>query len=324
MAFTPDAAYEMILRSWDAGRLAHAYLLHGDAPEDLERLAARIGCLVNGWHGVASLDEMRQKGALVIEPEGKMRRIPVDLMRGCERSLNLTSDLNYKLCVISAADRLGDQGANAFLKTLEEPPPNTLILLLTTAPEQLLETILSRCVRVPLFRQSSSGMLMNTSQRELAEVLARWFGAGPPSPTRAAVLQGEFQKLLERLRASITQENEEALDGEKATYAKATDGVWLRDRADYYDNLTEAVYHSHRQGLLGVMYTWLGEILRRLVGLPAMDLPQYEGVSARAAEHYSVADLQRRISAIDEIRGHLATTVRESLALDVCFPKAFG
>ena len=58
------------------------------------------------------------------------------------------TESQYKFGVIVAADRMNDQAANAFLKTLEEPPPRSVLILLTTEPQRLLETILSRCLRL--------------------------------------------------------------------------------------------------------------------------------------------------------------------------------
>lgn len=56
----------------------------------------------------------------------------------------------WKVVVLAGADRLTNEAANAFLKMLEEPPPKTLILLLTDAPQALLPTIRSRCQRIDL------------------------------------------------------------------------------------------------------------------------------------------------------------------------------
>ena len=55
-----------------------------------------------------------------------------------------------KVAIISDADRLQPQAANAFLKTLEEPPKDSLLLLLSALPEALPDTILSRCIAIPL------------------------------------------------------------------------------------------------------------------------------------------------------------------------------
>ena len=54
----------------------------------------------------------------------------------------------YKVAVVADGHRLNTAAANAFLKTLEEPPPDTVIFLLTTGTEGMLPTILSRCQKI--------------------------------------------------------------------------------------------------------------------------------------------------------------------------------
>ena len=58
------------------------------------------------------------------------------------------TESQYKFGIIVAADRMNEAAANAFLKTLEEPPPRSVLILLTTEPQRMLETILSRCLRL--------------------------------------------------------------------------------------------------------------------------------------------------------------------------------
>ena len=68
-------------------------------------------------------------------PESKSRIVSVDQMRELMREIQLKpNEAEYKVAVIVAADRLNPQAANAFLKTLEEPPPETVLILLTTEP----------------------------------------------------------------------------------------------------------------------------------------------------------------------------------------------
>jgi len=54
----------------------------------------------------------------------------------------------FKVAVIVAADRLKEEAANAFLKTLEEPPANSVLILLSTDAGRLIDTIVSRCLRL--------------------------------------------------------------------------------------------------------------------------------------------------------------------------------
>ena len=83
----------------------------------------------------------------VVQPESKSRRIVIDQIRELEHSIQRKPLVGgSKVAIIHDADRMQPQAANAFLKTLEEPPPGSLILLLSTVPEAILETVLSRCV----------------------------------------------------------------------------------------------------------------------------------------------------------------------------------
>ena len=324
MAFLPDHAYSLIARAHAQDRLAHAFLISGASPEDQRELAVKLSALVNGWDNVESLDDLRRHGAVVIEPEGKLRQIKIEMMRDAERSLQYTSSSTYKVVVISDADRMNVNACNSFLKTLEEPPANTLILLLTRAPEQLLDTIRSRCVRVPLYREGVSGLTLTEAEEHLVNLLAAYFSQGRPNASRAMGLLADFQSITAELRGDIEDRHKAALKEEVSTYGKTTDGVWLKDREDYYDDLTESAYQEQRNNLLNLLFTWLGEMQRRHFGLPAMDLPGWGALTEELAQKYSVDDLHRRLKAVDEMRRNLATNVREVLALEVGFLNAFG
>src|SRR3989454_12102747 len=71
--------------------------------------------------------------------------------RGLEHALQRrAAGGRCKVGIIADADRLQPQAANAFLKPLEEPPKDSLLLLLTALPEALPDTIVSRCIAIPL------------------------------------------------------------------------------------------------------------------------------------------------------------------------------
>src|SRR5947207_10005994 len=80
----------------------------------------------------------------------------------------------FKVAVVVAADRLNVQAANAFLKTLEEPPADSILILLSTEPQRILETILSRCLRLNF--AGESGRLRDPSLlawlKDLSEMAA--------------------------------------------------------------------------------------------------------------------------------------------------------
>ena len=177
MAFSnfPDQqqGMQLLQRSLERGRLAHAYLFTGHDLSELEALAQTLAktliCQqpVRGANAIAidSCDQCVncrkiQNGNHAdvhwIRSESKSRIISVDQMRELMQDINLKpTEAEYKVAVIVAADRLNVQAANAFLKTLEEPPPKSILILLTTEPQRLLETILSPLPAVELCRRRS-------------------------------------------------------------------------------------------------------------------------------------------------------------------------
>jgi len=92
---------------------------------------------------------------LAVEP-GK-REIPIDAIREAIAFLALAPlEAAGRAVIVDAADRLGDEAANALLKTLEEPPPGAILVLLTSRPEAVLPTVRSRCQPVRLVSASGS------------------------------------------------------------------------------------------------------------------------------------------------------------------------
>jgi DNA polymerase-3 subunit delta' len=76
-------------------------------------------------------------------------QIRIEQIRELSEELSLTSHQGaYKVAIITPADTLNRFAANALLKTLEEPPPRTLLILVVTQPSRLPATILSRCQRI--------------------------------------------------------------------------------------------------------------------------------------------------------------------------------
>src|SRR3954451_8320435 len=150
MVFSPDAAFSYLKRAHEQGRLAHAYLISGGPGAGKRQLVSRIANLVNGTTG-ADVFATGPPDVFIAEPASKSRRIIVDQIRNLEHALQMRATGGRRKAVIVVdADRLQPQAANAFLKTLEEPPNDSLLLLLSTMPEALMDTIISRCIPLPL------------------------------------------------------------------------------------------------------------------------------------------------------------------------------
>src|SRR5271170_1358393 len=168
MSFSADAAFALLSRAYSQDRLAHAYLLAGPRGSGKRRLAANLAGLVT-----ESKSGLEHPDVHTAEPESKSRRLRIEQTRALEKELQMRSLMGKrKVAIIFEADRMTAEAANGFLKTLEEPPNHSLLLLTSEQPESLPETILSRCITVPLSRE---GVEELTEGRELLEGVARLF-----------------------------------------------------------------------------------------------------------------------------------------------------
>jgi DNA polymerase-3 subunit delta' len=171
MAFSPDAALSYLRRAHEQRRLGHAYLISGGPGAGKRELASSLANLVNGTRA-EDVFAAGAMGVYLAEPESKSRRIVIDQIRALEHSLQMrAADGRRKVAIVADADRLQSQAANAFLKTLEEPPNDSLLLLLSTLPEALPDTILSRCIPIPLAAKPNE--TPSAEETELVELLLR-------------------------------------------------------------------------------------------------------------------------------------------------------
>ena len=162
-------AEQAFLEAWQGGRLHHAWLLAGPQGMGKGSFAARAarflvthgrggeGEAVNlddpGDAAAAKLVEAGNHPEIIhlarqIKDKGKelARNITIDQVRGVIRRLHLSLSLgDWRVIIVDAVDDLETDGANALLKTLEEPPAKTLFLLVSHSPGRLLPTIRSRC-----------------------------------------------------------------------------------------------------------------------------------------------------------------------------------
>ena len=322
MAFTRDSALEFLRRAEGQNRLAHAYLISGPIGSGKRSLAAEITSAVNGTKA-SDVFSTAAREVFVAEPESKSRRIVVEQIRNLEHSLQMRASApgRRKVAIIADADRLQPQAANAFLKTLEEPPENSLLLLLSALPEALPDTILSRCIPIPL---AGVNVEPAEQQDEFVELLRAAAKEKTWSVQHAYGLAQGLQRLLGGIRDEIKEENAEALKQEETRYKNSTDGAWLEDREDYYKALTESQYLQRRAGLIETLFVWWSDVLRAKTGVDRRDLASAKKEITALASRLSTAEVLRRIRHLEEMRNNLGRNIQEALAIEVAFLKVFG
>jgi DNA polymerase-3 subunit delta' len=322
MAFARTTALEFLRRAYEQNRLAHAYLITGVPGSGKEALAAELASLVNG---TATKDVFSNKARdiFIARPESKSRRIVTAQIRALEHALQMrAADGRRKVAIVLDADRLQTEAANAFLKTLEEPPKDSLLLLLSALPEALPETILSRCISIPL---ASDGKTRNKKEQEkLVKLLQQASRQATWSIQFAYRLAQEFQQLLRAIREEVKHETDGALKQEQTRYKDATDGVWLEEREDYYKALTESLYLQRRAALIETLFAWWTDVLRANNAVTQRDLPAVKQETAALSRRFATAEIFKRIRSLEELRDHLGRNIHEGLAIEVAFLGIFN
>lgn len=181
--------YQQLLRRILQGRLHHATMILGEAGVGQRQLADAAAVLLlcqslteNGpcgqCHGCQLFNAGNHADLMLVDPEGATIR--VDTIRDLNTQMSKKSQVGkVKVAVISQAQRMNINAANALLKMLEEPPENSYFLLTSTSASSLLPTIRSRCQLINIQPAPSAVSAWLTEQNlSNADQLA-WLGVGP-------------------------------------------------------------------------------------------------------------------------------------------------
>lgn len=212
-----DAAAQL-RKAWAANRLSHALLLQGAQGLGKHAFAAWLACAVlcdrsagstlnccGECAGCALFAAGSHPDLLLVMPEEDKQQISIDQTRAATERLTKTSyRQGYKVAIVDPAHLMTPNAANSVLKTLEEPSPRSLLLLVTSQPSMLLPTVRSRCQKVTIARPSREEAiewLREKSGRAIEPALLEFAGG---APLRAlAYADGRFDTLNEHMQKSL-------------------------------------------------------------------------------------------------------------------------
>ena len=327
MSYTPGEALELLTRAQSDSRLGHAYLISGATGSGKRRLATDIFRLINRFPVDSDDILATHPDAHTVEPESKSRRIVIEQIRELERALHMKpSRAEKKLGVIIEADRLQPQASNAFLKTLEEPPANSMLLLLTSAPEMLLDTILSRCLILQL--RPPAEVARSAWELKLLTALSGYFAQKTQSSLREIPqifgLVRDFQDILNDCKEAIASENKAELKSEEKAVKGAVEARYLERLEEQYDAIGAARSQRERTNLIELLTTWWIDVSRQRAGATHLDLPHYAEQTRWLADQEDALATLERLDALENLKTHLAQNINEPLALEAAFLKAFA
>ncbi len=205
-----DAVVRTLTAAIESGKLAHAYLFSGPRGSGKTSAAKILARCINCERGPTALPDntcanctaMLAGTALdVLEIDAASNR-GIDEIRALREAVKFApATMRMKVYIIDEAHMLTKEGANAFLKTLEEPPPHAVFILATTEPEKLPVTVLSRCQRYGFRRIAIPVMIERMKEIARGEGIAIDDGALAAIAYRADGGLRDALTMLEQLAA---------------------------------------------------------------------------------------------------------------------------
>lgn len=326
-------AVRLLQRGWEQGRLAHAYLFTGDDLGELENVARTLAkALVcenpprrapgglpldccDACVSCRKVEEEVHPDVIPLRPELKLRQIKIGQIRDLLDRLYLKpTQAAFKVGIIIGADRLNTNSANAFLKTLEEPPADVVLVLLTTDPQRMIETILSRCQRLNLSGEGA---------RFRDPAMLAWlreFSAAAAAPQKSLLSRYRLLSVLLAKLTAARESIEEVLT--KRSPLERYEDLDPDLKEKYEDELTaaiEAEYGRHRGDLLAGLQWWLRDVWLQAMrlGEGLLSYPELAESSRAIAARVTAEQAAENLQQMETLQRLLGSNVQEALALEV-------
>ena len=239
MPFPPSRVEQIFSEAAKEGRLAHAHLLTGAPPSELETLGRGLAA------NLLDADPEGHPDFFLLRPESKSRRVSIAQIRQLEHSLSRKPHrAPLKVALILEAERMcipPAEAANAFLKTLEEPPDHCLLLLTSDRPEALLPTVRSRCLTFPVIPNLNPETIPG-----IEELIRDWEQSSQTDALgayrRATLLQSFLLATRQKLEAKAEEAESEGEEEEENLQAASSAGQLVRIREDVISHLVRSAW----------------------------------------------------------------------------------
>ena len=310
-------AVQMLTQHIVQGTHRQAYLITGPESVGRRTLAVRFAQAVNCPQPVqpgepcldcqtcGQIERFVHPDLAVVESERAGKQLKVDQIRELQHGLSLTPyDAKYRIAILLRFEEANRQAANALLKTLEEPPPQVILILTAESADRLLPTIVSRCEVIRL-RPVPSAVLKHGIQTNWqvppaeADLLAHLSSGRPGYAFR---LYQNPEELSQR---------KTWLDDQLNLLSSST-----VDRFDYAESITKN--SSHLSEILKVWLTfWHDVLLRSTNSNSQITNIDYQETIDNLARELGQDQAHEMVVAIDMIFNHLDHNVNPRLALEV-------
>lgn len=290
-----EAVLDSLRQAFAAGRPANGYIVLGPVRSEGTQLAEWLGRHLLG--DLPTVAEHTHPDMPWFEPVKKSRVIDVETMK--EKILPFLQQTSlsggWKIAVIVSADRMNSAAANAFLKTLEEPAPKTVSLLLADSPDDFLPTIVSRC---QVIQAGGDRRLPEPWRTRVLGLLAR---EGRKGVWEAACLADGLCAVLDDMTAAAEKE--------------VTAGVRANDAVDTDKDVLTAMVAARAKALRAELFLtveqWMGDLIRLRAGggEASLRFPEYRSVLAVQAARHPLARLLDNPALLDTLQTWLERNI---------------
>jgi len=309
---------ERLKNALRSGRIANAYIFSGPADIGKEfvaiNFAKALNCHSKGEDSCdeciscRKIDDGNHADVMLIRPDGS--RVKINQMRSLQRQGSYRAvEGDYKVYIITEAEKMTPEAANSILKTLEEPSGAMVLILLTSVYSALLPTIRSRCQSLRF-----SLVPLALLRRELEERLGL-----PDSKARWAALrsQGRVGRALKLAKKNKEDVHDDILS--------SLPNLSRKNEVNLLHIFREAESLSKEQNSLDALVSWYRDLLLVKQGC-SQDLlihSDKKGTLEKIAMSYSDIQIEKLIKAILRTQNLIQRNVNPTLALEVLILHSF-
>jgi len=307
-----DRQIEILMKAIKRETVSHAYLFTGipgiGKRATANAMAKALNCEVGNGDFCDScisckkIEHQTHPDIFWIEPEGN--HIKIDQVRRMQEQIKFTRyEGKCKVVIIDKAEKMNLQSSNCLLKTLEEPPPHTVLILITTATYQLLPTIRSRCQKV-MFQPMSSELIVEILREKQS-------GESGVLKLSASLAGGSIGKAMQWMEGNTLKERKKLL--EKIDHLNTGRVSEILDLAESLGEDKTALVET-----LDLLKLWF----RDLLVFKEIDQPTYlinkdiKNNVRRRAHLVSFADLFDKFQVLNETQLALNGNVNSRLAME--------
>ncbi len=238
----------------------------------------------------------------VVMIQTKERQIRIDAIRALQEAFSTRASYGKKLCIIEEAEKMNESAQNCLLKTIEEPPENTLLILTSSGFDSLQTTIRSRIAKLPMD---------GYSEKELRTIVKKQTGF-EPSPFLLAFSQGIPGRMITLQKSETLEENRKMVLGLMDSNlsvmgATGAENLW-KFLSLYKEQFVEVV--GLLQGLLRDMLAVYEQIDNMLINSDKTDTIRQ--VAKRNPREKWIAAIEK----IDDIQSSLGDSLNYQIAVD--------